>query len=83
MKLKHIKTKTHDYYEDAQGRLQGESKWYYSNGQLYEHSHYKDNKYHGEYKWYNEDKTLDYHTYYENGKDKGLKYLKILNLLEK
>jgi len=86
MKLKYIKTKTHDYYEDAQGRWQGEFKLYYDNGRLWEHCWYKDGKLHGEYKEYNEDGSLWIHTYYENGEEKGLKYLKlkkIENLLKK
>ena len=77
MKLKHIKTKDYDYYKDAQGRCQDESKWYYSNGRLGSHCWYKDGKLHGEYKWYNEDGSLSRHTYFENGKEKGLKYLKL------
>ena len=82
MKLKHIKTKEHDYYEDAQGRLQGEFKNYWNNGQLCTQCYFKDNKFYGEYKRYNSDGTLKYHTYYENDIEKGLKYLKIKNLLE-
>ena len=78
-----MKNKIQDYYLDAQGRFQGEYKDYYSSGQLMEHCCYKDNKKHGEYKWYNKDGSLWIHTYYETGINKGLKYLKILNLLEK
>jgi len=81
MGLTHIKTKEHDYYEDDQGRRQGEFKWYYANGQLWLHCWYKDDEYHGEYKSYHKDGSLWEHTYFEDGKEKGLKYLKIKNLL--
>jgi len=83
MKLKHIKDRYQDYYEDTEGRWQGEFKWYYSNDRLYKHCYYKDNELHGEYKMYHIDGSLAYHTYYENDIDKGLKYLKILNLLSR
>jgi len=83
MKLIHIKTKDLDCYIDDQGRYQDEYKSYYKSGQLSIHCWYKDDKRHGEFKDYYSDESLWEHTYYENGKEKGLKYLKIKNLLEK
>jgi len=69
MKLKEHKTKRIHFFVDENGLLQGEYKSYHSDGSLYIHSYYKDDKRHGEYKQYNTDGSLECIEYYSNDKD--------------
>ena len=78
MKLKEHKSFTYHYFKDDEFKLQGEYKRYYhSNGQLWLHSYYKDDKRHGECKAYNEDGSLIFKRYYSNGNDITGMYLKL------
>jgi len=68
MKLEHFKTKTREYYEDSEGRLQGEYKWWYIiDGRLWEHCFYKNNHREGEYKLWYQNGGLWKHCFYKNG----------------
>ena len=66
--LTEYKTKKFHFFEDAQGRIQGEAKLWWDNGQLREHCFYVDDACHGEAKYWNEDGTLLSHTFWVNGK---------------
>ena len=61
------KTDTLHYFVDAKGRIQGEYKRWWINGNIYEHSFYVDDACHGEAKYWNEDGTLLSHTFWVNG----------------
>ena len=61
------KTDTLHYFVDAKGRIQGEYKRWWINGNIYEHSFYVDDELHGESKWWRRDGTLMSHEFYVNG----------------
>jgi len=82
MKLTHIKTKTEDYYIDEQGLKQGEFKNYHDNGQLYEHSFWKNDERHGECNYYI-DGILTVHSFYKDGKQISEQEYKEWQLKEK
>ena len=65
--LTEYKTDRWHFFEDAQGRYQGEYKDWYVNGNLWEHCFYVDNKRHGECKCWNEYGKLRYHDFYVHG----------------
>ena len=71
MELKHIKTKTEEYYKDEQGRMQGEYKWFYKNRNLYAHCFYKDDKRNGECKEFYESGNLSVQSFWKKGKRNG------------
>ena len=52
------------YKEDKQ---EGESKWWYENGQLYFQQYYKEGKRDGETEYWNEDGTLKEKIIYKDG----------------
>ena len=66
--LTEYKDDTRHYFEDAQGRKQGEAKLWWDNGQLGEHCFFVNEKRHGERKVWNDDATLLYHTFWVHGK---------------
>ena len=53
--------------------IEGEGEYvrYYENGNLKEHSHWKNNKLYGEYKFYHEIGQLWEHSFWKNGKRHG------------
>ena len=59
------------YYEDEQGRRQGEWKDYYCNGLMWGHCWYKDDDRHGERRLYWENGTLRLHAHYKNDRRHG------------
>ena len=65
MKLKEVNNDYGHYFLDENGLKQGENKEYYSDGQLWLHSYYKDGKLHGEYKVYNKNGQLWIHYFYK------------------
>jgi antitoxin component YwqK of YwqJK toxin-antitoxin module len=62
--LTEIKTDTEHYFEDEFGNKQGEYKAWYSDGQLWVHCFYVDDKVHGEYKLWYSDGQIWVHCYY-------------------
>ena len=58
-----------EFYRD--GKLEGECKWWYENGQLEEQAFYRDGKLEGEYKWWYENGQLKMQAFYRNGKLEG------------
>jgi antitoxin component YwqK of YwqJK toxin-antitoxin module len=71
MALTEVKTKTLHYFKDEDGKMQGECKWWYSNGPPQKHCFYKDGKKHGEYKWWYSNGELQEHSFYKDGKFHG------------
>ena len=65
--LKEIKTDRWHFFEDAQGRFQGEYKSWHGNGKLYKHCFYVNGKRHGEFKLWYENGTLGYHEFWVHG----------------
>ena len=57
-----------EYFIDLNGELQGEYKDYYYSGELYTHTHYKDNKEHGECRLYNDNGNLKEHISFNHDK---------------
>ena len=57
------------YFLDAKGRFQGEAKWLWDNGNMWEHCFFVDDKYHGERKAWNGDGTLIHHEFYVNDEE--------------
>lgn len=66
--LTEIKEDREHYFEDEKGRLQGEYKYWYENGQLAEHYIFENDIRHGEYKEWHENGQLTAHCFYVNGK---------------
>ena len=65
------------------GKLDGEYKEYYKNGNLEYHKFYKDGELDGEYKRYYENENLKYHKFYKDGKEISKKeYEKSIGLFE-
>ena len=64
--LTEYKDDTRHYFIDAQGRYQGEAKWW-DNGNMWGHCFYIDDKCHGERKIWDPDGTLRSHEFYVNG----------------
>ena len=62
------KSDTRHYFLDAQGRMQGEYKSWWPNGNMWGHCFYIDDKCHGECKWWRKDGTLMQHYFYAHGK---------------
>ena len=56
------------YFLDAKNRFQGEAKWLWDNGNMWEHCFYVDAELHGECKRWDIDGKLRYHYFYVNGK---------------
>ena len=71
MELKHIKTKKEEYYEDEQGRRQGEYKRFYGNGNLWLHSFWKDDKLKGKWQRFYINGNLYAQCFYKEGKLNG------------
>jgi len=65
--MKHIKTKTEDYYVDDKNLKQGKYKWYYENGKLGMECNYKNDKRNGEYTWYDENGKIKEERFYKDG----------------
>jgi antitoxin component YwqK of YwqJK toxin-antitoxin module len=65
--LTEYKTDLYHYFKDAKGRIQGEYKFWWSNGQLWEHCFYVDGDLHGEYKEGYHDGTISANEFYVNG----------------
>ena len=59
------------YFEDENGKLHGEYKWWYDNGTLATHCYYEHGERHGEYKSWYYNGTLCEHCYYEHGERHG------------
>ena len=66
--LTEVKDDRRHYFEDDQGRRQGEYKSWHVNGNMWMYSFYVDGKLHGERKAWNGDGTLVSHTFWVNGK---------------
>ena len=64
--LTEYKDDTRHYFIDAQGRYQGEAKWW-DNGNMWGHCFFVDDAYHGERKRWHEDGTLLYHDFWVHG----------------
>ena len=81
IKLYHTNSQINkDYYElDVEiveanygnGKLNGEYKEWYTNGQLFEHKHYADGKLNGEYKEWYDHGQISTHAYYVDNKLHG------------
>ena len=69
--LTEYKDDTYHYYQDDQGRLQGECKYWHSNGQLRSHCYYKDGELHGEFKRWYSNGHLRKHCYYKDSERHG------------
>ena len=67
--LTEVKDDRRHYFEDAESRLQGEGKWWWDNGNMWEHCFFVDDKYHGERKAWNGDGTLIHHEFYVNDEE--------------
>jgi antitoxin component YwqK of YwqJK toxin-antitoxin module len=65
------KSKYQHYFIDENGKKQGEYKWWWSNGKIWEHRYYVDDKRHGEYKAWHLNGQLSRHCYYVDGKLHG------------
>ena len=60
-----------EYWLNDNGQYHGEFKWWYIDGQLYEHCFYVNDKLHGEFeKWY-ENGQIYAHCFYVNGQKHG------------
>ena len=66
--LTEYKTTLYQYFEDTQGRRQGEYKSWYVNGNMWMYSFYVDGKLHGERKYWDDDGKLHSHKFWVNGK---------------
>jgi antitoxin component YwqK of YwqJK toxin-antitoxin module len=66
--LTETKNDRHHYFEDDEGRRQGEYKSWHKNGNICRHSFYVDDKLHGEYKYWSDDGTIWFHDFYVDGK---------------
>ena len=64
--LTEVKADTRHYFIDAQDRIQGEAKWWWDNGTMWEHCFYIDDKCHGERKIWDPDGTLVSHKFWVN-----------------
>ena len=82
MKLTECKNKDYHYFEDEQGRLQGEYKAYRTNGTLIRKGFYKDDKPHGKYTYYYENGSIEEIKYYSMGKNITKKMEKINAILK-
>lgn len=64
MALTEHKTTTQHYFEDENGRWQGEYRKWLPDGQLIMQLHFVDSRKHGECKWWHENGQLEFHAHY-------------------
>lgn len=67
--LTEYKSNNFHYFFDEQGRIQGEYKVFWNNGQMNRHLFMLDDKWHGEYKQWHENGTLSYHCFFVNDEE--------------
>ena len=65
--LKEVKNNRKHYFINELGRRHGKYKDWHKNGQIWEQSHYVNDKLHGEYKQWYENGKVCVHCFYVNG----------------